>query len=243
MISVHNVTKIFSLPYERTQSLKTKALSFATGKSKRGFERLIALNNVSFEIAKGEFLGIVGRNGCGKSTLLKLLAGIYQPTEGRIIVNGRLVPFIELGIGFNGELTGRDNIYLNGALLGFTNAEIDSLYETIVDFAELDRFMDQKLKNFSSGMQVRLAFSLAIQTNGDILLVDEVFAVGDAAFQRKCLDYFHLLKKNQKTVIWVTHDMASICNFCTRAILIENSMIVVDGDPKVVADAYNKIIL
>ena len=243
MISVHNVTKIFRLPYERTQSLKTKALSFATGRSRRGFERLVALNNVSFEITKGEFLGIVGRNGCGKSTLLKLLAGIYQPTGGRIVVNGRLVPFIELGIGFNNELTGRDNIYLNGAMLGFTNAEIDALYETIVNFAELDKFMDQKLKNFSSGMQVRLAFSLAIQTNGDILLVDEVFAVGDVAFQRKCLDYFHLLKKSQKTVIWVTHDMESICNFCTRAILIENSMIVLDGEPKIVADAYKKTIL
>lgn len=241
MISVRNVTKVFELPYERTHSLKTSILSFVKGEHKRGFELLTALKDVSFEIEDGEFIGIVGRNGSGKSTLLKILAGIYQPTEGEISICGKLVPFIELGIGFNGELTGRDNVFLNGAVLGFSNKEIEERYKAIVEFAELGKFMEQKLKNYSSGMQVRLAFSLAMQTEADILLLDEVLAVGDAAFQSKCLDYFRRLKEKKKTVILVTHAMEFIREYCTRAILIENSSILLDGHPSDVADAYDKI--
>src|SRR5690606_31573026 len=155
-------------------------------RGKRTYEKQQVLKNISFEIKKGEFVGIVGRNGSGKSTLLKLLAGIYSPDKGSIEVNGKLVPFIELGVGFNPELTGRENVFLNGALLGFNRKEMQAMYKDIVEFAELERFMDQKLKNYSSGMQVRLAFSIAIRAQSDILLIDEVLAVGDAAFQQKC---------------------------------------------------------
>jgi len=177
-------------------------------------------------------LGVVGRNGSGKSTLLKLLSGIYTPTKGSITVKGKLTPFIELGVGFNPELSGRDNVYLNGALLGFSRAEMGEKYDEIVAFSELERFMDQKLKNYSSGMQVRLAFSIAIQTNTDILVLDEVLAVGDEAFQRKCFDYFKQIKAQKKTVILVTHDMASVRRFCNRAIMIDNGKVVADGQPE-----------
>ena len=186
---------------------------------------------------KGEFLGIVGRNGSGKSTLLKVLSGIYVPEKGDVEVYGTLVPFIELGVGFNPELTGRENIYLNGALLGFSNAEVDEMYDEIVEFAELKDFMDQKLKNYSSGMQVRLAFSIAIRARGDILILDEVLAVGDAAFQQKCNDYFASLHGNQ-TVVLVTHSMDNVRKFCDRAILIEDGKIKCEGDPEKVADEY-----
>ena len=179
----------------------------------------------------------MGRNGSGKSTLLKILAGIYYPSKGRILINGTLVPFIELGVGFNPELTGRENVYLNGALLGFSNKEMDAMYEDIWRFAELEQFQDQKLKNYSSGMQVRLAFSIAIRAKGDILVLDEVLAVGDAAFQQKCNDYFASLKGNQ-TVILVTHSMENVRKFCDRAILIEDGRIIDDGDPKKIAEEY-----
>ena len=183
----------------------------------------------------------MGRNGSGKSTLLKMLAGIYQPTKGSISTTGKLVPFIELGVGFNPELTGRENVYLNGALLGFSKAEIDAQYQDIVDFAELERFMDQKLKNYSSGMQVRLAFSLATRAQADILLVDEVLAVGDADFQRKCFDYFQQLKRAKKTVVFVSHDMSAVREYCDRAVLIEKSEMVMEGAPNKIATAYTKM--
>ena len=186
-------------------------------------------------------MGIVGRNGSGKSTLLKILAGIYYPSKGEVTVNGTLVPFIELGVGFNPELTGRENVYLNGALLGFSNKEMDAMYDDIWKFAELEQFQDQKLKNYSSGMQVRLAFSIAIRAKGDILVLDEVLAVGDAAFQQKCNDYFKDLKNNGQTIILVTHSMGDVRKFCTRAIMIEGGKIVHDGDPKEVADEYLKL--
>lgn len=173
--------------------------------------------------------------------MLKLLAGIYTPERGTIDVEGSLVPFIELGVGFNPELTGRENIYLNGALLGFSNKEMDKMYHSIVEFAELGEFMDQKLKNYSSGMQVRLAFSIAIRARGDILILDEVLAVGDAAFQDKCQKYFESLKKQHQTIILVTHSMQDVRKFCDRAILIEKGKIIQEGDPDKVADAYLKL--
>ena len=179
----------------------------------------------------------MGRNGSGKSTLLKVLSGIYVPEKGDVEIYGTLVPFIELGVGFNPELTGRENIYLNGALLGFSNAEVDEMYDEIVEFAELKDFMDQKLKNYSSGMQVRLAFSIAIRARGDILILDEVLAVGDAAFQQKCNDYFASLHGNQ-TVVLVTHSMDNVRKFCDRAILIEDGKIKCEGNPEKVADEY-----
>lgn len=240
-IKVDNVYKSFKLPHERISSIK----SFITQgyKRQRGYENQHALDNISFEVKQGEFFGIVGRNGSGKSTLLKILAEIYRPSKGNVTVRGRLVPFIELGVGFNPELTGRENVYLNGALLGFSKKEIDDMYDDIVSFAELERFMDQKLKNYSSGMQVRLAFSVATRAKADILLVDEVLAVGDADFQRKCFSYFKQLKKEKKTVVFVSHDMNAVREYCDRAILIEKSKIIEQGQVARVATAYTKMFI
>ncbi len=236
VINVSGLSKDFVLPHMKVGSLKE--LIVHPFRRRSSSEVQSALKNISFEVKEGDFFGIVGRNGSGKSTLLKLLAGIYAPTAGNIHVEGSLVPFIELGVGFNPELSGRDNIYLNGALLGFNREKMNSLYDEIVEFAELERFMDQKLKNYSSGMQVRLAFSIAIRAKSDILLLDEVLAVGDEAFQQKCYDYFNELKRNKKTVILVTHDMASVRQFCNKAMLIEYGDIKVIGSPSDVASQY-----
>lgn len=241
-IKVDGVYKNFRLPHEKNTTVKsvfTNALQW--NKKNRTIETQHALKDISFEVKKGEFFGIVGRNGSGKSTLLKILAGIYQPTKGGVYVNGKLVPFIELGVGFNPELSGRDNVYLNGSLLGFSRQEIDEMYDEIVEFAELERFMDQKLKNYSSGMQVRLAFAMAIRSEADILLVDEVLAVGDADFQRKCFDYFRKLKKAKKTVVFVSHDMSAVREYCDRAILIEQSELILESSANKVATAYTKM--
>ena len=237
-VSVKGLQKSFSLPTERAWGLK-QAL-FNRLKGIKGSKQLQVLKGIDFQVKKGEFVGIVGRNGSGKSTLLKILAGVYYPEKGNVIINGNLIPFIELGVGFNPELTGRENVFLNGALLGFSNNEMEAMYDDIVKFAELGDFMDQKLKNYSSGMQVRLAFSIAIRAKGDILLLDEVLAVGDAAFQEKCSDYFASLRKKQ-TVILVTHSMENVEKFCDRAILIENGKIAMNGSSKQVAQAYKKL--
>lgn len=218
-IKVEHVSKTFKLPHEKASSLKGALINFT--RHKKGYENQRVLQDISFEIKKGEFFGIVGRNGSGKSTLLKLLAGIYIPNKGNIHINGRLTPFIELGVGFNPELTGRENVFLNGALLGFNRREIKAMYDDIVDFAELEKFMDQKLKNYSSGMQVRLAFSVAIRANTDILLIDEVLAVGDQSFKEKCFDYFVKIKNSDKTIVFVTHDMSNVERFCNRAYVLD----------------------
>ncbi len=237
-IKIRGLHKSFRLPTEKAFGLKQAIFNRLRGV--KGYREQKVLKGIDLEIKKGEFVGIVGRNGSGKSTLLKTLAGIYYPEKGEIIVDGNLVPFIELGVGFNPELTGRENVYLNGALLGFSNEEMDKMYDEIWDFAELRDFQDQKLKNYSSGMQVRLAFSIAIRAKGDILLLDEVLAVGDAAFQQKCNDYFESLHGNQ-TVILVTHTMSNVRKFCDRAILIEDGKVKLDGGPKEVADAYENL--
>lgn len=239
-IRVTDVHKNFVLHHQRVSSLKSVFTNLLRKESASDTIQK-ALSGVSFELDKGEFFGIVGRNGSGKSTLLKMIAGIYQPTEGDIKVHGKLVPFIELGVGFNPELTGRENVYLNGALLGFTVKEIDAQYEDIVEFAELEQFMDQKLKNYSSGMQVRLAFSCATRARADILLVDEVLAVGDADFQRKCFNYFRLLKRQKKTVVFVTHDMNSVREFCDRAILINEGKVAFSGTAADAAREYTRL--
>jgi ABC-2 type transport system ATP-binding protein len=241
MIVVKNLYKTFKLPHEKYGSLKSAVINVY--KRQKGYELQKALSDISFEVKKGEFFGIVGRNGSGKSTLLKLLAGIYRPDQGTVQVNGKLTPFIELGVGFNPELTGRENVFLNGALLGFNRNEMKAMYNDIVEFAEIERFMDQKLKNYSSGMQVRLAFSIAIRAESDILVLDEVLAVGDAAFQRKCYDYFMSLKKNKRTVVLVTHDMGAVRQYCDRAIMIEKSRIVKEGSPEKIAQAYQKLFI
>ena len=238
-ISVKNISKSFRLPTEQSFGLKQAIFNRLRGI--KGYKEQKVLKSLDFNINKGEFVGIVGRNGSGKSTLLKILAGIYYPEKGEITINGSLVPFIELGVGFNPELTGRENVYLNGAMLGFSNEEMDVMYNDIWEFAELKDFQDQKLKNYSSGMQVRLAFSIAIRARGDILLLDEVLAVGDAAFQQKCTDYFYDLKNKNQTVILVTHSMDNVRKFCTRAILLDDGKIVEDGDPNKIADSYLKL--
>lgn len=241
-IQVKNVSKNFALPHEKVDSVKSIFVNPFQSRSNLKTETQHALKNIDFEVKKGEFFGIVGRNGSGKSTLLKIIANIYKPTAGNVTVNGRLVPFIELGVGFNPELTGRENTYLNGALMGFSSEEVDDKYKQIVEFSELERFMDQKLKNYSSGMQVRLAFSVAtILADSDILLIDEVLAVGDADFQRKCFSFFKHLKKEGKTVIFVTHDMSAVREYCDRAVLIDDTQLRAEGSAEHIAEEYTKL--
>lgn len=236
-IKVEGVNKTFKLPHEKQSSVKGAVINLFRG-GNRSFEKQQALKNITFEVKRGDFFGIVGRNGSGKSTLLKLLAGIYSADSGSIQINGKLTPFIELGVGFNPELTGRENVFLNGALLGFNRKEVSAMYKDIVEFAELERFMDQKLKNYSSGMQVRLAFSIAIRSQSEILVLDEVLAVGDMDFQQKCFDYFSTLKKGPRTVILVTHDMGAVLKFCDQAMLINNGEVQNIAEPKKIADTY-----
>lgn len=238
-VVVKDLYKSFKLPHEQHSDIKQLIVNFR--KREKGYEVQKVLDRISFEISEGDFFGIVGRNGSGKSTLLKILAGIYAPDKGLVQVNGSLTPFIELGVGFNPELTGRENVFLNGALLGFSRSEMEAMYDDIVEFAELGRFMDQKLKNYSSGMQVRLAFSIAIRADGDILLLDEVLAVGDEAFQKKCFDYFDTLKKANKTVILVTHSMDNVKRFCNKAMLLSQGKIEIVGDPDTVSESYLKL--
>ena len=240
-VEVKNLTKSFKIPVEASNGIKQKLINVFKGV--KGYRTFTPLNDISFEVEEGDFFGIVGRNGSGKSTLLKTIAGIYSPEGGSVSVGGTLVPFIELGVGFNPELTGRENVYLNGALLGFDRAEITAMYNDIVSFSELEDFMDEKLKNYSSGMQVRLAFSIAIKAEGDILLLDEVLAVGDEAFQRKCFSYFAHLKKEKKTVILVTHDMDSVQRFCTKALMLDSGKIVATGNPAEVAQSYREALM
>lgn len=236
-VKVDHVSKFFKLPTEASQSLRTTMVNRFKGI--KGYKEQHVLKDISFEVEKGDFFGILGRNGSGKSTLLKIISQIYVPEHGSVTVNGKLVSFIELGVGFNPELTGRENVYLNGALLGFSREEIDEMYDDIVDFAELREFMNQKLKNYSSGMQVRLAFSVAIKAQGDVLILDEVLAVGDEAFQRKCNDYFIERKKSGKTTILVTHDMGAVKKYCNKAVLIEHGLVKAIGNPENVANQYS----
>jgi ABC-2 type transport system ATP-binding protein len=238
-IKVDGVSKTFKLPHEKHSSLKGV---FLHGFRTKSYETQHALRPISFEVKKGEFFGIVGRNGSGKSTLLKLIAGIYTPDTGSIEISGILTPFIELGVGFNPELSGRDNVFLNGALFGKSRKDMEKLYDEIVEFAELGRFMDQKLKNYSSGMQVRLAFSIAIQIQSDILLLDEVLAVGDILFQQKCFNYFHQLKKDHKTVLFVSHDVGALRQYCTNGLLIEKGRLVTQGPIDTVLNSYIDIV-
>ncbi|MCL2095027.1 ABC transporter ATP-binding protein [Candidatus Saccharibacteria bacterium] len=237
-IAVKGLSKTFRLPTESASELKRVVVNFFRGV--RGYKEQKVLKDISFTVEKGDFFGVVGRNGSGKSTLLKILSGIYEADKGKVEVNGSLVPFIELGVGFNPELTGRENVYLNGALLGFSVEEISAMYDDIVEFAELHEFMEQKLKNYSSGMQVRLAFSVAIRAKSDILILDEVLAVGDEAFQRKCNEYFEQIRRDRnQTVILVTHSMGSVQKYCNKAMMIRDGKIALLGAPEDVANEYS----
>jgi ABC-type polysaccharide/polyol phosphate transport system ATPase subunit len=234
-IVAQSVSKTFRVPEERAQTLKERALHPTRRTRHQTFK---ALDDVSFDVRRGEFFGIAGRNGSGKSTLLKCLAGIYGVDRGRIWMNGRLSPFIELGVGFNPDLAARDNVVLNGIMMGLSPREARARYDAVIEFAELREFEELKLKNYSSGMHVRLAFSVAIQVDADILLVDEVLAVGDAAFQQKCFDVFNRMRDDGRTIVFVTHDMGTLNRFCHRALLLERGRVVHLGEPHDVADRY-----
>jgi ABC-type polysaccharide/polyol phosphate transport system ATPase subunit len=232
------VSKSFRLPREQFRTFKQRALHPIKA---RQFELLTAVEDVSVDVAEGEFFGIVGRNGSGKSTLLKCIAGIYGIDSGSVAVRGRLSPFIELGVGFNDELTARDNVYINAIMLGLSRREARERFDAIVEFAELADYLDLKLKNYSSGMMVRLAFAVAIQVDPDVLLLDEVLAVGDAAFQQKCFDEFVALKEQGRTVVLVTHNMGEVERFCDRAMLLDRGRVVDLGEPASVARQYNAL--
>jgi ABC-type polysaccharide/polyol phosphate transport system ATPase subunit len=237
-ITIDGLSKTFRLPQQRYSTFKERALHPFRA---RVFEELHALQDVDVAIRRGEFFGIVGRNGSGKSTLLKCLAGIYQPDGGGVRVNGRLSPFIELGVGFNPELTARENVIINAIMLGLTRRQARERFDEIIAFAELEDFLDLKLKNYSSGMSVRLAFAVSIQVDAEILLVDEVLAVGDAAFQQKCYEQFDRMKAEGRTIVFVTHDMTAVERFCDRALLIERGHVELVGAPHAIARTYNEL--
>ena len=237
-VTIDSVSKTFRLPHQQYSTLKERALHPLRSTS---YDELHAVKDISLEIATGEFFGIVGRNGSGKSTLLKCIAGIYSVDFGRISIAGRLSPFIELGVGFNMDLTARDNVIINAIMLGLSRREAQARFDAVIAFAELEEFIDLKLKNYSSGMLVRLAFATAIQVDAEILLIDEVLAVGDAAFQQKCYEQFFRLKREGRTIVFVSHDMFSVERFCHRAMLMERGSVLKLGDPRDVARAYHKL--
>ena len=239
-IIVDRASKSFRIPHDQLLTFKERALHPV--QAFRGVhDELRAMDDMSFEVAHGEFFGIVGRNGSGKSTLLKCIAGIYDIDRGDISVTGRLSPFIELGVGFNPDLTARDNVIVNAIMLGLSRREARERFDDIIAFAELDEFVDLRLKNYSSGMQVRLAFSVAIQVEADVLLIDEVLAVGDASFQQKCFGEFTRLKEAGKTIVFVTHDMGAAERYCDRAMLIERGEVMSIDEPATIAKKYNEL--
>jgi lipopolysaccharide transport system ATP-binding protein len=238
MIYFEQVSKVFRLPHEKKTTLRQRFVSVFRNST---YERFYALREVSLNVQRGECLGIIGKNGSGKSTLLKLIAKIIEPTSGRITVEGDVAPFLELGVGFQGDLTVKDNIFLYGALLGMNLKQVIDKCGWIIEFSGLDRFVDAKLKNLSSGMQVRLAFSITVSIESPILLVDEVLAVGDADFRQKCYSVFERFKQVGKTIVFVSHDLSAIEKFCDRVVLLENGQIKVQGYPRHVFDIYRKV--
>lgn len=237
-ITVENVSKSFRIPHQKRNSIVELLNSSLSTKA---IDTLQVLNNVSFSIEKGETVGIIGTNGAGKSTLLKLLASIYLPDKGKITMNGRVVPFLELGVGFNPELTGRENVFLNGIILGMSRKFLENKFDQIVSFAELERFIDLPLKNYSSGMQVRLAFSIAFMAEADIYLLDEVFSVGDLAFQEKSKAIFDDLKKQGKTLVLISHSLATIEAFCEKLLVVNKGNIEVFNDVEEGINRYKEI--
>lgn len=237
MITLKEVDKVFRLPHDKKTTLRQRFVSLL---QKKTYEELYALRNINLEVDEGEFLGIIGKNGAGKSTLLKVIARVFEPTSGRVSVNGNIAPFLELGVGFQWELTVKDNIFFYGALLGMSRQEIEDKYDWIIDFSGLERFVDAKLKNLSSGMQVRLGFSITVSVESPILLVDEVLAVGDMDFQHKCYSSFERFKKQGRTVLFVSHDLTAVERFCDRVVLLEKGTIVVDGEPGLTIAKYQR---
>jgi ABC-type polysaccharide/polyol phosphate transport system ATPase subunit len=238
VIAAQAVAKTFHIPEQRIDTIKERALHPF---SRLGYRDLTALNDVSFDVRQGECFGIAGRNGSGKSTLLKIMASIYRQDSGRMRMAGRVAPFIELGVGFNPELTARENCVLNGVLMGLTMREARRRLGAVLEFAELEDFVDLKLKNYSSGMMVRLAFAVMVQADADIMLIDEVLAVGDAAFAQKCMDVFHERRDAGTTVVIVTHDMTTVTNLCDRAMLLHDGELVYIGDPEQTSMQYYRL--
>jgi len=238
VIEVRGIDKSFRVPEHRIDSLKERAAHPFT---RMEYRRLRALRDISFDVGRGEFFGIVGRNGSGKSSLLKIMASIYRADAGRVRMAGRVAPFIELGVGFNPELTARENGVLNGVLMGLTRREARARLDAVLEFAELEEFVDLKLKNYSSGMMVRFAFAVMVQADADIMLIDEVLAVGDAAFGQKCMDVFHDKRRAGKTIVLVTHDMATVQSLCHRAMLIDDGELRFIGEPQEAALRYLRL--
>jgi ABC-type polysaccharide/polyol phosphate transport system ATPase subunit len=235
MIKLDNVSKRFVLPHERKHTMRQRFVSIL---QRNRHDKFYALRDVNIEVRKGEFVGVIGKNGSGKSTLLKLIARVYEPTTGRVTVDDWVSPFLELGVGFQSELTVRDNVYLYGALLGMSRAEICGKYDGIIEFAGLKDFVQAKLKNLSSGMQVRLGFSITVNVERPILLVDEVLAVGDIDFQRKCYKSFEEHKARGRTIVFVSHDLAAVERFSDRVILLQKGHVIDDGKSDEVLKAY-----
>lgn len=236
-IECKNVTKIFRIPHEPIRSVKDSLVSIFARKQ---YEQFFAVKNLSLSVEHGEFLSIIGSNGCGKSTLLKLIAGIYVPTQGSILVDGKMSPFLELGVGFNGDLTARENIFLYGAVLGLSRRQVKDRFDQIVEFSELEKFLDTRLRNYSSGMYVRLAFATAIQSDAPIFLFDEVLAVGDARFQEKCFRLFDKMREAGKTIVFVTHDLTTVSKLSDRVVWLDRGCMVLEGSPDTVVPAYKK---
>ncbi len=239
VIEFKNMTKTFQTWHERPSSLKTLLAQAVTLRFKMGEkETKTVLRDVSLQIRKGEFVGLMGRNGVGKSTLLKLIAGIYPPTAGEILTHGRIAPLLELGAGFAPELTGYENIFLNGSILGYGRNEIQKKIDTIVEFSELKEAIQRPVQNYSSGMLVRLGFAIAVHLDAEILLFDEILAVGDVGFQSKCLNKIHELHANGTTIVLVTHSPSQVEQFCDRCVLFDQSGVAFDGDPSAGAKLY-----
>ena len=239
-VEVKDVSKRFRIYHERRNSVYETVVGWFS--KKKYYENIQVLQNVSFNVKKGEMFGIVGRNGAGKTTLLRIIAGIYKPDSGSVIVNGSLIPFLGLGTGFQVDLTARANVIQYGILLGFKKKEIAERVDEVMKFAELERFADIKLKNFSSGMYARLAFSTAIQVDPDVLIIDEALLVGDLGFQQKCFETINNFKNNGKAIILVTHDMQIIQSFCDRAMFLDQGIIESIGDPAEVIQAYKLVL-
>lgn len=241
MIILDNVSKVFHIPHEKTKTLFHKILSFSN--AAYTYEELYAVKNVSLEVKPGEFLGIIGKNGSGKSTLLRIIAGIYQPTEGTVKVNEEITPLLELGLGFDNDFSCKDNIYVYGALLGYSRKQMNAMVGDILSFAELEKFADTKLENLSSGMRMRLAFSIAIQSVTPVILLDEVLAVGDKVFANKCRDIITQFKKEGRTIVFVSHQAADITAYCDRVAVMHRGELVAVGEPNAMIDLYEKSVL
>jgi len=241
MIHLENVSKVFQIPHEKTKTLFHKMLSFSN--AAYTYEELYAVKNVSLDVKPGEFLGIIGKNGSGKSTLLRIIAGIYQPTEGTVIVDEEITPLLELGLGFDNDFSCKDNIYVYGALLGYSRKQMNAMVGDILSFAELEKFADTKLENLSSGMRMRLAFSIAIQSVTPVILLDEVFAVGDLPFKEKCKKVIENFKDEKRTILYVSHDRGSVLHLCDRVCVMHKGELVAVGAPKEMVELYEEKIL